>query len=106
MVLALGTGPAVFVGVLRSAWNDNEAVMNALLRGGGAGPEVNLLVSRVWIVIASAGTDLWAGRVESKSNVADGPTRQDLAGFSNVGATWQQPVIPSWVADVWSLAVS
>ena len=69
----------------------------------GAATEVALAIGKLWLHLASLGTDLYAARVESKANIADGPTREDLSLLAELGATFFQPVLLSWVYEIWDL---
>ena len=95
-ILAKGTWPHVFRTVLWSAWIDNQGVLHSLLKGSGLGQEANNLIGDMWMELELLEVALWAGRVESKANIADGPTRYDLSGVLSLGATWAAPCWPVW----------
>ena len=88
-------------GALWLAFVDNDGVMHALTRGGGGGPESFACIGRLWLEVASFQTDLHCARVESASNVADGPTREEFEGVKQLKAEWVPPVIPGWVWNMW-----
>ena len=59
---------------------DNDGVLHSLTRGGGGGPDSFACIGLLWLEVASFQTDLHCGRVESASNIADGPTREEFEG--------------------------
>ena len=40
-------------------------------------------------------------RVDSKANLADGPTRDNLRYVLKLMAGWTVPVLPDWVFNFW-----
>ena len=78
LVLVTGTFPWAVSGSLWVGFCDNDGVLHALSKGGGHNTECNLLIGKVWLHLADADCDLCVGRVESKANIADGPTRDYL----------------------------
>ena len=81
---------------------DNQGVVRSLVRGSSSAGDLNMAVGQVWLAIAAMGIGLFACRVESKANVADGPTRDDLALLESMNAQFRLPVLPSWVLDLWA----
>ena len=65
--------------------------MHAVLNGAGGPPEVHFSIVRLWLFAAEQGIDLHALRVESKANVSDGPTREDLSVVMALGAQFAEP---------------
>jgi len=61
-----------------------------------------LLIGKVWLHLADADCDLCVGRVESKANIADGPTRDYLFDLEALGAVFVSPSLPEWIQDVWN----
>ena len=78
VILAWGIWADILEGTLWTAWVDNQGVLGSMLTGPCKAPEAALLIGQLWITMAQARTAYRAGRVESKSNVADGPSRADL----------------------------
>ena len=64
--------------------------------------ECTLLIGKVWLRLADADCDLCVGRVESKANIADGPTRDYLFDLEALGAVFVSPSLPEWILDVWN----
>ena len=52
--------------------------------------------------LADCDTDLHAARVESASNIADGPTRDYFELLHVLGARFVEPRLPDWLHDVWN----
>ena len=46
-------------------------------------------------------TDLHGARVESKANIADGPTRDDFEHLTALQAVFVEPVLPPWIYEIW-----
>ena len=83
------------------AFVDNMSVLHAVTKGSGGGPEVHLCVGKLWLELATCQVDLHVGRVESKANVSDSPSRDDLSLMALLKATWVEPVFPTWVFELW-----
>ena len=81
---------------------DNQGVLHNILSGSSRSSEMNILVGRMWLVLAHLNTYMFAARVESKSNVADGPTRDDLYNVIRVKATYVAPIWPQWTVNMWN----
>ena len=96
VVLALGTFELQLREALVLLFVDNDGVRESLMRGSSRAAEVNMLAGSTWLQLASWRTALYTARVESKANVADGPTRDDLSLVARLSATFVQPVWLSW----------
>ena len=105
-LLAWETFKNKLTGSLWITFQDNIGVLLALIKGGSNGPEVNLLVGQLWLVLAGARTSFWAARVESKANLADGPTREDLSELEFLGAQYVEPCLPAWSENLWKIPVA
>ena len=101
IVLAIGTWPHIFRNVVWTAWIDNQGVLHGILKGSMNGPESNALVGSMWLYLAEQDVDLYCGRVESKANIADGPTRYDLSIIYSLQASFCSPAWPAWAGKVW-----
>ena len=101
-ILALGTWPGEFVNKLWTAWIDNQGALHALLKGSCGSPEMNILVGRMWLSLEVRSVSLFAARVESAANVADGPTRHCLEWVQRLNATFDAPCWPAWAGSLWS----
>ena len=87
--------------VLWSAFIDNQGVVHNLLKDTAVSEEANYYVGRLWLELADSETALFVQRVESKSNCADAPTRGSTDLLRRLGAIWREPVLPTWINDVW-----
>ena len=64
--------------------------------------DMNTLVGRMWSTLAAWQCDLSVQRVESKANIADGPTRGSFKEVAEVGAMFCRPKWPAWASNVWT----
>ena len=103
VVLALGTFELQIREALVLLFVDNDGVRESLMRGSSRAAEVNRMAGALWLQLASWRTGLYTARVESKANIADGPTRDDLSLVARLSATFVQPVWPSWAWHFWTL---
>ena len=62
---------------------DNQGVLGALISGRAGVDDLNMAVGKTWLMIADAMAALHVVRVESDSNIADGPTRENLKFFAH-----------------------
>ena len=106
VILCLRTFRHWLCGQLVTMWNDNQGVLHSILSGSGLAPEINACVARLWILVAKMQLGFRIGRVESKANVADGPSRLDLEWMENLGAVWTDAEVPSWLLDPWQRCVA
>lgn len=65
---------------------DNDSAAANLVRGYSPKQDSYQLVGEYWTLAARAGTDLYIDRVESKSNLADGPNRLEFSLMRCMGA--------------------
>ena len=89
--------------VLLVEFIDNDGVLLSLLRGSSRLPEINFGMGMVWQDMATRDISLLLGRVESNSNIADGPSRDDLSHVLALPAKFIEPVYPVWT---WNWEVS
>ena len=101
VLLAAFTFGHLLRGSLWTAFIDNDGVMLALTAGGGGSDEVHYAIGRLWLYVAEINCDLHALRVESKANIADGPTRDDLSLVNALGARFIPPRLPDWLESLW-----
>ena len=101
--LALATWPELLMDCLWTNYMDNQGSMHSLLNGSCTAPEQNIGAGKFWLRLAEANVDFQAYRVESKSNLADGPTRFDLQWVGRLGASFTPPVYPLWAFQVWEM---
>ena len=103
-MLALATWPSLFQRCMWSAFLDNQGALHATINASSKSAEQNIAVGKVWLALAAADVRFHALRVESKSNVADGPTRDDYAWVVRLKAKYVPPVLPGWLYQVWDLS--
>ena len=80
---------------------DSDGVRHALLRGTGGPPEVTMLVGGFWLAMAQLSAATYAARVESKANIADAPTRDDIPVLQSLGAVECPSFWPEWAKSFW-----
>jgi hypothetical protein len=90
-------------GDLVSAFSDNDGVLHSIIKGSSQSPEVALLVAWLWHQAAVQRLGLQFGRVESKANIADGPTRDRRAALERRLAEFKEPRLPAMCEDLWKL---
>ena len=100
--LAYCTFAAVVEGALWFLYVDNQGVLHGLLSGRAGADDLNYAVGQAWLDMTSMGISMTGTRVESKANVADGPTRDYFEILVNKGATFVEPRLPSWVFSLWA----
>ena len=62
---------------------------------------MNMCIGKLWLDIAASSLGLHVVRVESKANLADGPTRESLGQLEALNAHFVEPKLPKWVYDIW-----
>ena len=74
-------------------WIDNRGVLGSLRKGASKCMEMSLMVARCWMKCAECNVDMHTWYVASKSNVADGPSREML----KLNATFVKAKLPVWL---------
>ena len=69
---------------------DNQGVLHSYLKEILISEGLNAVIGHLWLVLTRQQTALGVQRVESKSNWADGPTRQSLDRWTS-SALYSQP---------------
>ena len=100
-MLLLGAFPEVLNGAAWVSFGDNDGITHAMAKGGGHNDECNIIIGKIWLEVAALDTDLHVARVESKANIADGPSRDDFSMLQTIGARFVQPRLPEWIHDIW-----
>ena len=106
VLLTWATFEHILRGCLWTAYCDNDGVLYAVANGGGGGPETHVCVGQLWLEIAAACTDLFVARVESKANIADGPTRDFFNHLHELQSQLVEPKLPNWLMQLWTLFAS
>ena len=99
--LLLATFSAVLKEQLLMLAVDNQGVLGALISGRAGVEDLNMGIGKLWLMIADAGISLHVVRVESKANIADGPSRGHLELLEDLSAVFVDPVLPPWVHTLW-----
>eukprot|EP00969_Alexandrium_andersonii_P140001 6193343-Alexandrium_andersonii.AAC.1 len=93
--LALWTWPHLVAHQQVLHFIDNSSAWAALIKGYSPKLDSAQLVSAYWKSAALAFADIYVERVESKSNIADGPSRLSFAEVEQLGFVWTDPVFDS-----------
>jgi hypothetical protein len=72
-------------------WIDNDSATASIIKGYSARPDSVKIVGDYWLRAARQELFIYADRVPSKSNIADGPSRFDFAEVSRLGCIQRQP---------------
>ena len=83
-------------------WIDNKGVLGVARKGASKCMEVSLAAARAWMKCAELNVDMHTWYVASKSNVADGPSREIYDEMVKLKAAWREPLLPSWLEHLWS----
>lgn len=71
---------------------DNNGAAANLVKGYSAQVDSAAIVGHFWLLAASLKLSVYIDRVESKSNIADGPSREEFELLKSLGARWISPV--------------
>ena len=88
---ALATWPSRFKDRAVLMFIDNNSAAANLVKGYSPQSDSAKIVGEFWLAAACLKTSLYIERVESKSNIADGPSRLDYSFLHSLGGIWQQP---------------
>ena len=78
-------------------------MLGTLIKGGGRALEQNLLAGNFWLWASTCECPPYFGRLESKANIADGPTRNDPSALNALAATKVKPKLSECVYDLWNI---
>ena len=84
---------------------DNQGVLGSFVSGRAGAADMNLSIGQTWLQAAALGAGIHFVRVESASNLADGPTRDKIAILEQLGAREVPPQwpVPVWVYELWHM---
>ena len=71
---------------------DSMTALSSIVNGWSRHEDTSLLCHSLWRVCNNLGTFAYFDRVESKSNIADGPTKGRLSNLELLGARQISPV--------------
>ena len=72
---------------------DNDSATACLVKGYSPKVDSCALVGDYWLQVATMALEVYIDRVESKSNVADGPSRMDFSLMKSLRGKWVEPVV-------------
>ena len=104
--LAFETFASEVKDTLSTLFVDNNGVLGGLIRGSCMAADLNQAIGSLWLDIARLQIGLHAVRVESKANIADGPTREFLGLLGELGASFVPPKLPAWTMKLWNFPSS
>ena len=87
-------------GAAISIYVDNEEVRYSLISGTSRCKGLALMIARMWQVAAIHKWELLFRRAETKSNLADGPTRDEFKFLIILKAIWCSPALPDWLHNL------
>ena len=89
--IALNTWPTILHNRQVLLFIDNDAAAACLVRGYSPGQDSCALVGDFWLAASSSRLSVYIDRVESKSNLADGPSRLVFDLMYKLQAVWTEP---------------
>jgi hypothetical protein len=107
-LLAIVLGLTTFEDRLKHAivrvWTDNGGGEGAIKKGSGKAWDHNLIVHGIWLIAARHSFGIWFGRVPTKDNISDSPSRSDYKLLNAMRATRLQPKMPdnAWDPQGWA----
>ena len=80
---------------------DNDAAAACLVRGYSPKSDSSAIVGTFWLLASQTKSEIYIDRVESKSNIADGPSRLDFSVLEAMHATAVSPnTSPLFISDL------
>lgn len=70
---------------------DNDSASSNLIKGYSPKVDSSVIVGEFWLMAASLKSSIYIDRVESKSNLADGPSRLNFDELYQMGGRWKEP---------------
>ena len=80
---------------------DNQGVLYAILKGSAGAEDMNCAVAQVWLDFAAYDISVHLLRVESRANIADGPTRDHFYELAKRRAQFREPRMAQWTRELW-----
>jgi len=106
-LLACPLALATWHDLLRSAavlhFVDNDSAAAGLVRGFSPKRDSSAIIGDYWILAATHEIDIYIDRVESKSNISDGPSRLDFTLLETLKGHWTPPRIDFLAANSFSV---
>ena len=101
VVLIVFTFEAVIRNNALTSWQDNQGVLHTIIHGGGEAAECNAVIGNLWLTLSRWQVAFRLGRVESRANNADAPSRGCLEWLQERGAVFVEPRMPPWALSPW-----
>ena len=92
-VIALDTWAPLLARAPVIVFCDNDAASAALINGYSRKDDLCRIAGDFWLRAATLEAAVWIDRVESGSNIADGPSRNDSSVLDTLGAVFVEPCI-------------
>ena len=70
---------------------DNDSAVANLVKGYSQKEDSTAIVGSFWLMVSTMKCHVYIDRVESKSNPADGPSRNDFSFVCGIGSRWSAP---------------
>ena len=78
---------------------DNDAASASLVKGYSPKSDSCEIAGAYWLQAALTSSDIYIDRVESKSNLSDGPSRLDFALLDSLGSIPVSPIVPDFLTS-------
>ena len=101
IILGVYTFASLIQGNLVTVFNDNAGVVHSVLRAASRIPEINQMVARLWLRVATEKLGMVISKVESDANPSDEPSRLVFTWMNKHNAIWVDPYLPLWVYHLW-----
>ncbi len=96
-MLAIAVGLSSFADLLHGRkvllYSDNKGAEGATRKGSAKSWDHCSLIHQIWTLALVNHTHLWVGRVPSKANISDLPSREEYRLLQEMGALWREPVL-------------
>ena len=103
LILILGTFPDIGRKNHVTIYCDHVAVVNCMVNVSARAEDQNMLIGRAWLEVCKLDMGVTVCRVETHSNLADEPTRDDDCKLMKLlEAKWREARLPGWAQQVWS----
>jgi hypothetical protein len=97
VILGVTTFQQVLQNTVLTAFNDNMVSLFSIIKGSSRCPEINIIVSKLWMTMAELQVNFPCIQITSDSNVADGPSRNRVTTVDEYGTTHETPLLPRWL---------
>ena len=103
VLLLVATLPEEVKGKALTVYIENEGVRSSIVSASCKAADHNLVIGKLWELLAVLRSCVDWRRVESKANIADLPSREDEIGWSGrFNATRREPRLPDFLRQIWA----